>query len=172
MHFCGDTDTVEVVLRTIISVNQLSVYGAVADLCVTNWPRGFLTVQKVHGDLQLRTNQRPLVAPTDLSTTTTPLLTHDPVQGDLLREHERKFANLPDDLRLIRLCSNAGIVETVARGQNFVTLDDVELAKLGDSCREYTSLQDDQLSKVKKMDPWKHEDRSSFEGISQLLSRP
>ena len=32
-HFCGDDKTVEVVLRTIISVNQLSIYGAVADMC-------------------------------------------------------------------------------------------------------------------------------------------
>ena len=29
----GDHNTVEVVLRTIISVNQLSIYGAVADMC-------------------------------------------------------------------------------------------------------------------------------------------
>ena len=33
IHFCGDTDTVEVVLRTIVSVNQHSVNGAVADMC-------------------------------------------------------------------------------------------------------------------------------------------
>ena len=33
MHFCGDEDTAEVVLRTIISVNQFAVYGAVADTC-------------------------------------------------------------------------------------------------------------------------------------------
>ena len=32
-HFCGDTDTVEVCLRAIISINQLSVYGAVAVMC-------------------------------------------------------------------------------------------------------------------------------------------
>ena len=32
-HFWGDADTVGVDLRTIISVNQLSVYGAVADMC-------------------------------------------------------------------------------------------------------------------------------------------
>ena len=31
-HFCGDDKTVEVGLRTIISVNQLSIYGAVANL--------------------------------------------------------------------------------------------------------------------------------------------
>ena len=33
IHFNGGDDTIELTLRTIISVNQLSVYGAVADLC-------------------------------------------------------------------------------------------------------------------------------------------
>ena len=33
IHFCADGDTIETVFRTIISVNQLSIYGAVSDLC-------------------------------------------------------------------------------------------------------------------------------------------
>ena len=33
IHFCGDAETIEVIFRTIISVNQLSIYGAVADMC-------------------------------------------------------------------------------------------------------------------------------------------
>ena len=33
IHFCADGDTVETVFRTIISVNQLIIYGAVSDLC-------------------------------------------------------------------------------------------------------------------------------------------
>ena len=33
MHFCADGDTIETVLRTIISVNQLSIYGAVSHVC-------------------------------------------------------------------------------------------------------------------------------------------
>ena len=33
IHFCADGETVETVFRTIISVNQLSIYGAVSDLC-------------------------------------------------------------------------------------------------------------------------------------------
>ena len=33
IHFCGDDDTAEVVLRATVSINQLSVYGAVADMC-------------------------------------------------------------------------------------------------------------------------------------------
>ena len=33
VHFCGDDKRAEVVLHTIISVNQHSIYGAVADMC-------------------------------------------------------------------------------------------------------------------------------------------
>ena len=33
IHFIGSDDTIELILRTVTSVNQLSVYGAAADLC-------------------------------------------------------------------------------------------------------------------------------------------
>ena len=33
IHFNGSDETKELILRTVISVNQLSVCGAVADLC-------------------------------------------------------------------------------------------------------------------------------------------
>ena len=33
IHFCADGGTIETVFRTIISVNQLSIYGAVSNLC-------------------------------------------------------------------------------------------------------------------------------------------
>ena len=33
IHLCADGDTIETVFRTIISVNQLSINGAVSDLC-------------------------------------------------------------------------------------------------------------------------------------------
>ena len=33
IHFCADEGKIETVFRTIISVNQLSIYGAVSDLC-------------------------------------------------------------------------------------------------------------------------------------------
>ena len=43
MHFCGDLQTVVVIFRTINFVNQLSIYGAVAEKC-EELVRGFLTV--------------------------------------------------------------------------------------------------------------------------------
>ena len=33
IHFCADEGTIETVFRTIISVNQLSISGAVPELC-------------------------------------------------------------------------------------------------------------------------------------------
>ena len=33
IHYCADFETIETVFRTIISVNQLSLYGAVAEMC-------------------------------------------------------------------------------------------------------------------------------------------
>ena len=32
IHFCADEGTIEAVFRTIVSVNELSIYGAVSDL--------------------------------------------------------------------------------------------------------------------------------------------
>ena len=33
IRFCADGETVETVFRTMITVNQLSIYGAVSDMC-------------------------------------------------------------------------------------------------------------------------------------------
>ena len=36
IHYCADLETIGTVFRTIISVNQLSLYGAVAEMCEEN----------------------------------------------------------------------------------------------------------------------------------------
>ena len=115
-----DDETDEVILRTIFSVNQLSVYGAEADVCdELAWrisgcseSTGKLVAQKK--------SETPLM-PTELSTRRNPPRTNEKVQGNLLRVYERQFANLPDPLQLIKLCFNAGIVKTVTKGQYFTT---------------------------------------------------
>ena len=33
IHHCADHETIETVFRTIVSVNQLSLFGAVAEMC-------------------------------------------------------------------------------------------------------------------------------------------
>ena len=79
-----------------------------------------------------------MVMPKELSTTNQPPPTDERVQGDLLRDYGQKFANLPVHLKFTKLCSNAGLANTVEKGQYFTTLDDTELDKLKDSCAEYT----------------------------------
>ena len=36
IHYCADLETIKIVFRTIASVNQLSLYGAVAEMCEEN----------------------------------------------------------------------------------------------------------------------------------------
>ena len=75
---------------------------------------------------------------------------------------------------LHKLCSNAGIGMSGAKGQYFTTLDDVELDKLGIewlmSRVHATSRR--HIIQSERMDPWEDEDRSSSGGgSSQLPSR-
>ena len=49
LHFCADGDTIETVFRTTISVNQLSIYRAVSDLCTE-------AVEQEQGDLLWQSN--------------------------------------------------------------------------------------------------------------------
>ena len=113
--------------------------------------------------LVAQNNSETMVMPTELSTTNKTPRTNEKVQGNLLHDYERKFANLPDHLQLIKLCSNVGITKTVAKGQYFTTLDDAELDKLGGwlmSRVHFTSRQ--LIIQSERMDPLEHEDRSQL----------
>ena len=134
------------VLRTIISVNQLSIYGAVADMC-DELACSVSDCSERTGEFVAHNNPETTVIPQEMMTTKKSLRTDEIVQD------ERTFANLPDHLQLIKLCSNVGITKTVAMGQYFTTLDDAELETLEGrergSSREYTFPRDDPLSEVK-----------------------
>ena len=138
-------EIVEVVFRTIISVNQLSIYGAVADMC--DEPAWEISkCSEGTGRPAAPNDSETMALPTEFSTTNETLPTDERVQGDLLRDYEQKFANLPVHLKLTKLCSNAGLANTVEKGQYFSTLDDAELDKLKGSCREYTLPRSDKSS--------------------------
>ena len=46
------------------------------------------------------------------------------VQGNLLRENEQKFAGLPEQQNLTKLCSDAGFSMNTDKGQFFITLSE------------------------------------------------
>ena len=162
-------DTAEVVLRTIISVNQPSIPRAVADMCDELACRISGCAERT-GKLVAQKTSDTMVMPTEASTTNRTPRTNDKVQGNLLHDYERKFANLPDHLQLIKLCSNVSITNTVAKGQYFTTLRCGTWQIERFMWRSHFTSR--QRIQSKRMDPWEHEDRSSFGGGSQSPSRP
>ena len=105
INYNGSDETVEVVPRTIISVNQLSIYGAVANMCeevaweISKCSEG--TERPVGPN-----DSETMVMPPEVSTTDQISPTDARVQGDLLREYEQTFANLPEHFQLTKLCSS------------------------------------------------------------------
>ena len=90
-----------------------------------------------------------MVIPTDFPTANPVSQTDAEVQGNLLREHKQKFAELPEQEKLTKLCSNAGFFEKIEKGQFFITLDDDALHDMKGSCREYTLPRSEESSHVR-----------------------
>ena len=79
IHFCADGGTIQTVFRTIISFNQLSIFGAVSDLC-----EGYKVCHVRTGrPVMVRQSDPNLVPTSSLLKTPTPS-TDDPAQEDLL----------------------------------------------------------------------------------------
>ena len=85
-----------------------------------------------------------MVFPTEIPTANPNSQTDAEVQGNLLREYEQNFAELPAQEKLTKLCSNAGFSKNIEKGQFFITLDDDTLDNLKGSCREKTLPRSDE----------------------------
>ena len=85
IHFCADQETIETVFRTIISVNQPSIYGAVSDMCDE-----CITCHDRTGRLDVAGQSDPLFVPSVMKTNI--LLTDDPAQEeDLLQRYQERI---------------------------------------------------------------------------------
>ena len=87
-HLCGGDKTVELVLRTIISVNQLRIYGTVADMCNRLACR-ISDCSERTGELGAQDSPETTVILTELMTTNKSLRTDEDVQGNLLHNYEQ-----------------------------------------------------------------------------------
>ena len=86
-----------------------------------------------------------MVIPTEFPTANTISQTDADVQGNLLREYEQKFAELPEQ----QICSNAGFSKNIDTGQFFITLDEEGPDEIKTLCREYTLLRSEETSRVR-----------------------
>ena len=132
--------------QLFISVNQLSIYGAVSDVC------------EEYGTCQTRTG-RPveaeqsdrLFAPADLLIMTpTPRLKflHKKI---FYRSTKEWVEKLPQPDQLIKICSDAGFLKTVEVGPYFMTKHIDEFLQFAEpvTCSEYTLPRDDKLTDPK-----------------------
>ena len=138
IHFTADQDTADTIYRIILSVNQLSVYGAVAVLC------------DEYENHQDRTGQPVILVGQSivLGEIKAEVPAHDADPRDdqiILQQYVQKVESLSPENKLSKICKEAGFMRVVEVGQYFATRDAGEF-KQTVACREYTLPRDDKAS--------------------------
>ena len=139
-------------LRTVIIVNQFSVYGEITDSC-NELSEDLRASWKSEAPDHLETMEIP-TGPSIAETQATAQQ-----RWNLVQEYERKLEQLSEDQKLSKLCSDA-CLKLVETGQYFYTLDTEEGQQMQHLCREYTMTRNESQE---------YENRSSLE--HSLLSR-
>ena len=141
IHINGSHENIELLLRTVISANQLSIHGAIADLCNVV-PKDLSASGKPAAPDHLE----KMEIPTDLSVAENSLNARQ--RRNLVQDYERTFEQLSEDQKLSKLCSDAGL-KLVEQGQYFNTLDTEEGQQVQHLCREYTMPRNEKGTFVK-----------------------
>ena len=128
------------------SVNQLSIYGAVSDLCDVYKACQARTVRPV-----LAGQSNPLFEPASLLMTAPTPSTEVPAHEDILPKYKERVERLSQQNCVIKICIDAGFLTTVEVGQYFMTKDTEEFSQFTEpvACREYTLPRDEKSSDPK-----------------------
>ena len=118
IHYCADQDMITTVFRTITSVNQLSLYGAVAEMC------------EEYESLHDRTG-RPVVGGQSSSSfvpsvimTIVPLNSDDSAHKEFpLQRYKERIEKLSQQDKLSKFCMDAGFLNVVEIGQYSIKED-------------------------------------------------
>ena len=148
-------ETIELFLRTVISTNQLIIYGAIADLC-DEVPKRVRTPGKPAAPEHLEKVEIPTVP---LRQKILPLHSSG---SNLWQEYERKFEQLSENQKLSKLSSDAGL-KLVEQGQYFFTPETEEGQQMQHLCREYTMLRNEKGTRARGWIRQGNKNRSSLE---------
>ena len=145
IHYCADLGTIETIFRIIICVNQLSLYGAVAEMCEESETLHDRTGQPVVGG-QLISSFMPNVIKTEML-----LDCDDLARKDLqLQQYGERIEKLSQQDKLSKFCVDAGFLNVVEIGQHFMRKDTAEFSQFrAAACREYTLPRDEEASQPK-----------------------
>ena len=100
IHFNGSHETIVLLLRTVVSANQLSIYGAIADSC-DEVPKRV----RAPGEFAAPKHFDKVEIPTVFSKAEKSTIEQQ--WRNLLQEYERKFEQLSEDQTLSKLCYDA-----------------------------------------------------------------
>ena len=140
IHFAADELTIETIFRIIISVNQLSIYGAVANTC-----EEFEAHQDRTGKLDVLMGQSIVLSEIKAEV---PLQNENPLNHQILwQQYMERIESLSPESKVSRFCMEAGFMRIVEVGQYFMTKDTGDFRQFRSvACREYTLPQDDPAS--------------------------
>ena len=143
IHFAADQDTIDTVYRIIHSVNQLSVYGAVAAVC-----EEFEDHQDRTGQLVILMGQSNVLGEVKAET---PVHEEDPRNDQIIwQQYIQPGESLSPENRISNFFKEAGFLRVVEAGQYFVTKDTSDFRQFNSvACREHTLPRDDPASQPK-----------------------
>ena len=143
IHFAADELTIETIFRIFISVNQLSTYGAVANIC-----EEFEAHQDGSGEPEISMGQSIVLGEIKAEAH---LQNENPLNHQILwQQYIERIESLSLESKVSRFCMEAGFMRIVEVGQYFVTKDIGDFRQFRSvACREYTLPRDDPASEAK-----------------------
>ena len=127
----------ETIFRIIAFANQLSLYGAVANMC-----EEFEFHQDRSGQPDVLMGQSIVLSEIK---TEVPLQNENPSHHQILwQQYEERIKSLSQENKVSKFCMDAGFVHVVEVGQYFMTKDTVDFRQFRTvACREHTLHRDD-----------------------------
>ena len=143
IHFAADEHTIDTIFRIILSANQLSIYGAVANMC-----EEFESHQDRSGEPEILMGQSIVLGEIKAEI---PLQNENSSNHQILwRQYIERIESLSPESKVSRFCMEAGFMRIVEVGQHFVTKDTGDFRQFRSvACREYTLPRDDPASEAK-----------------------
>ena len=137
IHFAADQKTIETIFRIIAFANQLSLYGAVANMC-----EEFEFHQDRSGQPDVLMGQSIVLSEIKAEV---PLENDIPSHQNLLLQRcEKRIKLLSQENKVSKFCMDAGFVHVVEVGQYFMRKDTGDFTQFHTvACREYTLPRDD-----------------------------
>ena len=141
IHFAADHGTIETIFRIIVFANQLSLYGAVANMC-----EEFESLQDRSGQPDVLMGQSIVLSEIKAEVP----LENDipPHQNLLMQRYEERIEMLSQENKVSKFCMDAGFIRIVEIGQYFMTKDTGEQF-FSRACREHTLPRSDESSQPK-----------------------